>query len=84
MFAGATSSTPAMQAAMEAAGNANPSVSYAILMPFGIIVPILRFYFFAIMAFSLSHARLAFSAEETTGGQATATVESLSGRPCTE
>jgi putative transport protein len=49
MFAGATSSTPAMQAAMEATGNANPSVSYAILMPFGIILPILCFYFFNLM-----------------------------------
>jgi putative transport protein len=49
MFAGATSSTPAMQAAMEATGNANPSVSYAILMPFGIILPILCFYFFNLL-----------------------------------
>jgi putative transport protein len=46
MFAGATSSTPAMQAAMVAAGNKNPSVSYAILVPFGILVPIFCFYFF--------------------------------------
>jgi putative transport protein len=46
MFAGATSSTPAMQAAMDATGNSNPSVSYAIMMPFGIILPILCFYFF--------------------------------------
>jgi putative transport protein len=49
VFAGATSSTPAMQAAMEATGNANPSVSYAILMPFGIILPILCFYFFNLL-----------------------------------
>ena len=49
VFAGATSSTPAMQAAMDAAGNANPSVSYAILMPFGIILPILCFYFFNLL-----------------------------------
>ena len=49
VFAGATSSTPAMQAAMEASGNANPSVSYAILMPFGIILPILCFYFFNLL-----------------------------------
>ena len=49
VFAGATSSTPAMQAAMDAAVNANPSVSYAILMPFGIILPILCFYFFNLL-----------------------------------
>jgi putative transport protein len=49
MFAGATASTPAMQAAMDAAGNSNPSVSYAILMPFGIILPILCFYFFNLL-----------------------------------
>jgi putative transport protein len=49
VFAGATASTPAMQAAMEASGNANPSVSYAILMPFSIIIPILIFYFFNLL-----------------------------------
>jgi putative transport protein len=38
-----------MQSAMDAAGNSNPSVSYAILMPFGIIVPILCFYFFNLL-----------------------------------
>lgn len=49
MFAGALASTPAMQAAMDAAGSPNPSVSYAIMMPFGIIVPILCFYFFNLL-----------------------------------
>lgn len=46
MYAGATGSTPGMQAAMDAAGTPNPAISYAIVYPFSIIGPILCFYLF--------------------------------------
>jgi len=44
MFAGSMTSTATLQAAMEAAGNKNPAVGYAIAYPFGVFGPILCFY----------------------------------------
>jgi putative transport protein len=49
MFSGATACTPAMQAAMDAAGTPNPAISYAIVYPFSIIGPILCFYLFNLL-----------------------------------
>jgi putative transport protein len=44
MFAGSGTSTPTLQAAMEAVGNNNPAVGYSVAYPFGVIVPILCMY----------------------------------------
>ena len=44
MFAGSLTSTPTLQAAMEASGSKNPAVGYAIAYPFGVFGPILCFY----------------------------------------
>lgn len=44
MFAGSVTSTASLQAAIEAAGNKNPAVGYAIAYPFGVFGPILCFY----------------------------------------
>src|SRR5262245_19510862 len=41
MFAGALTSTPTLQAAIDAFGNRTPAVGYSVAYPFGIIVPIL-------------------------------------------
>ncbi len=49
MYAGATGSTPGMQAAMAASGTPNPAISYAIAYPFSIIGPILCFYLFNLL-----------------------------------
>lgn len=46
MLSGTMTSTPAMQAAMESAGNSNPAIACAIAYPFGVIGPILCFYLF--------------------------------------
>ena len=55
LFAGAMTSTPALQAAIDAAGDRAPAIGYSVAYPIGIIVPIL-----CIFAFSrLVKARLA-------------------------
>jgi putative transport protein len=55
LFAGAMTSTPALQAAIDAVGDRAPAVGYSVAYPIGIIVPIL-----SIFAFSrLVKARLA-------------------------
>lgn len=41
MFAGALTSTPTLQAAIDAFGNRQPAIGYSVAYPFGIIVPIL-------------------------------------------
>jgi putative transport protein len=41
MFAGALTSTPTLQAAIDAFGNRSPAIGYSVAYPFGIIVPIL-------------------------------------------
>lgn len=46
LFAGSLTSTPALQAALDAAGNRDPAIGYSIAYPFGVIGPILCLYFF--------------------------------------
>jgi len=41
MFAGALTSTPTLQAAIDAFGDRSPAIGYSVAYPFGIIVPIL-------------------------------------------
>lgn len=41
LFAGALTSTPALQAAIDAAGNRDPAIGYSVAYPFGVIGPIL-------------------------------------------
>jgi len=41
MFAGALTSTPTLQAAIDAFGDRTPAIGYSVAYPFGIIVPIL-------------------------------------------
>ena len=45
MFAGAMTSTPTLQAALDLMGNKSPSIGYSVTYPFGVIGPILCFYF---------------------------------------
>lgn len=45
LFAGALTSTPALQAALGAAGNNDPALGYSVAYPFGLIAPILCIYF---------------------------------------
>src|SRR6476646_1788374 len=45
MFAGAMTSTATLQAALDVTGNSEPSIGYSIAYPFGVIGPILCFYF---------------------------------------
>jgi putative transport protein len=46
LFAGSMTSTPALQAALDAAGNSDPAVGYSVAYPFGVIGPILCLYAF--------------------------------------
>lgn len=45
IFAGSMTSTPTLQAALDATGNNSPSIGYSVTYPFGVIGPILCFYF---------------------------------------
>ena len=45
IFAGSMTSTPTLQAALDALGNNSPSIGYSVAYPFGVIGPILCFYF---------------------------------------
>ena len=45
LFAGALTSTPALQAAIGAVGNNDPALGYSVAYPFGLIAPILCMYF---------------------------------------
>lgn len=45
LFCGALTSTPALQAAIGAAGNNDPALGYSVAYPFGVIGPILCMYF---------------------------------------
>jgi putative transport protein len=47
MFAGALTSTPALQAAIDAAGEGSPAVGYSVTYPVGIITPILCIFIFS-------------------------------------
>ena len=47
LFAGALTSTPTLQAAIEATGNTDPAIGYSVAYPFGIIGPILCIFLFA-------------------------------------
>jgi putative transport protein len=49
IFAGAMTSTAALQAAAGAVGNQNPAIGYACAYPFGVFGPILCFYLFKIL-----------------------------------
>ena len=44
LFAGSGTSTPTLQAALAAAGNADPAIGYSVAYPFGVIGPILAIY----------------------------------------
>ncbi len=55
MFAGAMTSTPTLQAAIDAVGNRSPAVGYSVAYPIGIIGPILCIFVFS----RLVRARLA-------------------------
>lgn len=45
IFAGSMTSTAALQAALDAIGNKEPSIGYSVAYPFGVIGPILCIYF---------------------------------------
>src|SRR5512136_3191391 len=45
LFCGALTSTPALQAAISAAGNNDPALGYSVAYPFGFIAPFLCMYF---------------------------------------
>src|SRR6476620_10124314 len=45
MFAGSMTSTPTLQAALDLIGDKTPSIGYSVAYPFGVIGPILCFYF---------------------------------------
>src|SRR6185503_3120616 len=45
VFAGSMTSTPTLQAALDLMGNKSPSIGYSVSYPFGVIGPILCFYF---------------------------------------
>ena len=47
IFAGSMTSTATLQAALDVAGNSEPSIGYSVTYPFGVIGPILCFYFAA-------------------------------------
>lgn len=49
LFAGALTSTPALQAAIGATGNNDPALGYSVAYPFGLIAPILCIYFAAVL-----------------------------------
>jgi len=49
LFAGALTSTPTLQAAIDAAGNQDPAIGYSVAYPFGVIGPILCLFAFARM-----------------------------------
>ena len=55
LFAGALTSTPALQAAIDVAGNRTPAIGYSVAYPVGIIIPILCIFMFS----RLVKARLA-------------------------
>lgn len=44
LFAGALTSTPTLQAAIDATGSADPSIGYSVAYPLGVILPILCIY----------------------------------------
>ena len=45
IFAGSMTSTATLQAALDVTGNREPSIGYSVTYPFGVIGPILCFYF---------------------------------------
>jgi putative transport protein len=47
LFAGGMTSTPALQAAIDAAGSRDPAIGYSVAYPLGVVVPILCLYIFA-------------------------------------
>jgi putative transport protein len=49
LFAGSLTSTPALQAAIEAAGNSDPAIGYSVAYPFGVIGPILCIFAFPLV-----------------------------------
>lgn len=50
LFAGALTSTAALQAAIDAAGSRDPAIGYSLAYPFGVIGPILCMYLFQALA----------------------------------
>ena len=55
MFAGALTSTPTLQAAIDAVGDRSPAIGYSLAYPFGVIVPILCIFVIA----RIVHVRVA-------------------------
>jgi putative transport protein len=79
LFAGALTSTPTLQAAIDAAGNRDPAVGYSVSYPFGVIGPILCLFAW-LRLFKQQLAPIApplQSIEITLGERETATVAAL-------
>ena len=49
LFAGGMTSTPALQAAIDAAGNRDPAIGYSVAYPLGVVGPILCLYAFSLI-----------------------------------
>ena len=49
LFAGSLTSTPTLQAALDAAGTQEPAIGYSVAYPFGVIGPILGLFAFALV-----------------------------------
>jgi putative transport protein len=60
LFAGSLTSTPTLQAAIDAAGNREPALGYSVAYPMGVIAPIL-----SIFLFSIGEPRLQLSRRRT-------------------
>ena len=76
LFAGAMTSTAALQAAIDAAGSQDPAIGYSVAYPFGVIGPILCMYLFQALARpavptrgsrGLHHAEIAIRNPEVAG-----------------
>jgi len=76
LFAGSLTSTPTLQAAIDAAGNRDPAIGYSVSYPFGIIGPILCLFAFTrycslrITPASAQIQHLEVTLEHWTGGTA--------------
>jgi putative transport protein len=65
LFAGALTSTPTLQAAIDAAGNRDPAIGYSVAYPFGVIGPILCLFVLSrVLAVRLAPAPPAFETLE--------------------
>lgn len=79
LFAGALTSTPTLQAAIDAAGNRDPAIGYSVAYPFGVIGPILCFFLFPRLVKTrvVPKAKPLQPLEVTLGADAPSTVAAL-------